>query len=172
MSANPPLPRGATFRGNLLAELTRLEDSQTPSHFIVDGIDFTDTATRLTLTTGDTIEVSAFVTAEQLHDTLRPHLDVQPVSEASWASYPSASVWANWLILHYDLALLERNMAEEVPNLHYRSIIRDGESATITVEVGSHRHQQMVPLTTQPLGIPIELAQQTRDSIADTDVLP
>lgn len=166
MSASPSLPRGATFRGNLLAELTRLEDSQVEGRFLVEGITFTNTSTRLALVTGRVLDVPAFVTAEELHDDLRAHLDIQTVSETSWATYPGTSVWGHWLILHHDLALLERNMAEEVPGLHYTSIVRDGENATVAVAVGLHSHQQAVPLAVQPLGIPIDLAHAVMTSLA------
>lgn len=165
MSADPQLPRGATFRGNLLAELTRLEHSQPQDHFIVDRIDFDDSSTRLTAS-GHSVEVPAFITAEQLYDALRLHADLRPVSETSWESYPAASAWGYWLILHYDLALLEQNMAEEVPGLHYSSVFRDRERATVTVEAGHLRYRHAVPLTSQPLGIPIELAQAFRETVA------
>ena len=166
MSASQSLPRGATFRGNLLAELTRLEDSQVEGRFLVEGIIFTNTSTTLALVTGRDLDVPAFVTADELHDALRAHMDLRPVSETSWATYPGASVWGHWLILHHDLALLERNMAEEVPGLHYTSIVRDGENATVAVAVGLHRHEQAVPLTAQPLGVPIDLAHSVMDYLA------
>lgn len=166
MSASPSLPRGATFRGNLLAELTRLEDSQVEGCFLVGGITFTNTSTRLALVTGRVLDVPAFVTADDLHDTLRVHMELRPVSETSWATYPGTSVWGHWLMLHHDLALLEKNMAEEVPGLHYTSIVRDGEDAAVAVAVGLHRYQQVVPLTAQPLGVPIDLAHSVMESLA------
>ncbi|WP_230672479.1 hypothetical protein [Rathayibacter sp. Leaf248] len=108
----------------------------------------------------------AFVTADDLYDTLRVHMELRPVSETSWATYPGTSVWGHWLMLHHDLALLEKNMAEEVPGLHYTSIVRDGEDAAVAVAVGLHRYQQVVPLTAQPLGVPIDLAHSVMESLA------
>ncbi|MCM6761860.1 hypothetical protein NB037_05445 [Rathayibacter sp. ZW T2_19] len=160
------LPRGATFRGDLLAELTWLEDSQVEGCVLVEGIGFTDDSTALALASGRSVEVPAFISADQLYRALRPHLDLRPVSETSWSSYPNASVHGHWRILLYDLALLEGNMAEEVPGLHYTSVVRNGEEATVSVAVGTHRHRLVVPLTTQPQAVPIDLAHVVMEARA------
>ena len=169
VSAVPSLPRGATFRGDLLAELTRLEDSQVEGCVLVEGITFTDDSTGLALASRRSVDVPAFISADGLYRALRPHLDLRPVSERSWSSYPDASVHGHWRILLYDLALLESNMAEEVPGLHYTSVVRDGEKATVSAAVGPHRQRLVVPLTTHPLGVPIDLAHAVMEARATPD---
>jgi hypothetical protein len=159
------MPDGHTFRGHLFAQLTVLGHSQRRGEHLVDEVDFLDGTSLITLSaTSEVVEIPAFTTAEGLYDVLRGLVDVRPLSPDSWSRYPDEqSPWSNWLILLYDLALLERNMMEEAVGSRYARIVREGERATVTVTVDSTSHSLAVALTEQPLGIPIDLAHLVRD---------
>jgi hypothetical protein len=161
--ASPPehsnLPRGATFRGELLSRLTLVERSQPEGVGIVDGIVFGEAETTLITTTGPEVVVPAWAGPHRIHELIAAVLPLAPVDPDCWVSFPAEMTpWAIWLTLHYDLASLERHLDDSVPGLHLRGIHRHGEFARIVTGLGDERFPHEVPLTEQPLGVPVELA--------------
>jgi hypothetical protein len=153
------LPRGATFRGNLLSRLTLVERSQPEGVGIVDGIVFGDAGTTLITATGREVVVPAWASAHRIHELIDAVLPLAPVDPGCWVSFPAEMTpWAIWLTLHYDLASLERHLDDNVPGLHLREIRRHGATARVVTELGDERFPHEVPLTEQPLGVPVELA--------------
>jgi hypothetical protein len=153
------LPRGATFRGNLLSRLTLVERSQPEGVFLVDGIAFGEQTTRLLTTSGHSVSMPAWSTAEEIHDAIATVTSLKPVDTECWQSFPpNMTTWAAWLTLHYDLASVERDLDLIVPGLHLREIRREGEFARIATQCGQECFQHEVPLTEQPLAIPVDLA--------------
>jgi hypothetical protein len=161
--ASPPehsdLPRGATFRGDLLSRLTLVERSQPEGVTIVDGIVFGEAETTLITTPGHEVVVPAGASAHRIHELIAAVLPLAPLDPDCWVSFPAEMTpWAIWLTLHYDLASLERHLDDDVPGLHLREIHRQGEIARIVTGLGDERFPHEVPLTEQPLGVPVELA--------------
>jgi hypothetical protein len=153
------LPRGATFRGNLLSRLTLVERSQPEGVAIVEGVEFADDSTTLSTTSGHRIHVPAWATSEEIHDAIAAAMPLAPLDPDCWQSFPAEMTpWAIWLTLHYDLASLERHLDDNVPGLHLREIRRHGEIARFVTGLGDERFPHEVPLTEQPLGVAVELA--------------
>lgn len=153
------LPRGTTFRGNLLSRLTLVERSQPEGVAIVEGIEFAEDSTTLLTTSGHRIGVPAWATSEEIHAALAAVMTLAPLDTNCWQSFPSdMTPWAIWLTLHYDLASLEGHLDDNVPGLHLVEVHRDGELARIATGIGDERFRHEVPLTEQPLAIPVDLA--------------
>ncbi|UKF24790.1 MULTISPECIES: hypothetical protein [Clavibacter] len=153
------LPRGATFRGNLLSRLTLVERSQPEGVAIVEGVEFAEDSTTLITTSGHRIRVPAWSTSEEIHEALAAVMLLAPLDTDCWQSFPyDMTPWAIWLTLHYDLASLEGHLDDNVPGLHLVAVQRDGELARIVTGLGDERFRHGVPLTEQPLAIPVDLA--------------
>ncbi|WP_435091732.1 hypothetical protein [Clavibacter michiganensis] len=153
------LPRAATFRGNLLSRLTLVERSQPESVAIVEGVEFAEDSTTLITTSGDRIRMPGWATSEEIHEALAAVMPLAPLDTDCWQSFPpDMTPWAIWLTLHYDLASLEGHLDGNVPGLHLIEVHRDGELARIVTGIGDERFRHGVPLTEQPLAIPVDLA--------------
>jgi hypothetical protein len=153
------LPRGATFRGNLLSRLTLVERSQPEGVAIVEGVEFAVDSTTLLTTSGHRLHVSAWATSERIHEAIAAVTPIAPLDRDCWQSFPyDMTPWAIWLTLHYDLASVERHLDINVPGLHLVEVHRDGELARIVTGIGDERFRHEVPLTEQPLAIPVDLA--------------
>jgi hypothetical protein len=153
------LPRGATFRGNLLSRLTLVERSQPEGVAIIEGVEFAEEATTLITTPGHRIRVPAWATSEEIHAGVAAVMPVAPLDPDCWVSFPlDMTPWAIWLTLHYDLASLETHLHDNVPGLHLVEVHREGELARIVTGLGDERFRHEVPLTEQPLAIAVDLA--------------
>jgi hypothetical protein len=150
------LPRAETFRGNLLSRLTLVERSQPEG---VEGVEFAEDSTTLCTTSGHRIRLPAWATSEEIHEALAAVMPLAPLDPDCWQSFPyDMTPWAIWLTLHYDLASLERHLDDNVPGLHLVEVHRDGEHARIVTGIGDERFRHEVPLTEQPLAVPVDLA--------------
>ena len=153
------LPRGATFCGNLLSRLTLVERSQPEGVAIVEGIEFAEDSTTLITTSGHRIRMPGWATSEAIHEALAAVMPLAPLDTDCWQSFPpDMTPWAIWLTLHYDLASLEGQLDDIVPGLYLVEVHRDGELARIVTGIGDERFRHEVPLTEQPLAIPVDLA--------------
>jgi hypothetical protein len=153
------LPRAATFRGNLLSRLTLVERSQPEGVAIVEGVEFAEDSTTLITTSGHRIRMPRWATSEEIHEALAAFMPLAPLDPDCWQSFPyDMTPWAIWLTLHYDLASLERHFDDNVPGLHLVEVHRDGEHARIVTGIGDERFRHEVPLTEQPLAVPVDLA--------------
>jgi hypothetical protein len=153
------LPYGATFRGNLLSRLTLVERSQPEGVAIVEGAVFDEDSTLLLTTSGHWIRVPAWATSEEIHDAIAAVMPLAPLDSQCWERFPSdMTPWAIWLTLHYDLATLEAHLNDNVPGLHLVEVHREGELARIVTGLGDERFRHQVPLTEQPLAIPVDIA--------------
>jgi hypothetical protein len=162
------LPRGATFRGNLLSRLTLVERSQPEGVAIVEGVEFAEDSTTMITTTGHRIRMPGWATSEEIHEAIAAVMPLAPLDTNCWQSFPyDMTPWAIWLTLHYDLASLEGQLDDIVPGLHLREIHRLGPTARIATAVGTTKYDHTVLLTEQPLAIPVDLAfevmRQRRD---------
>jgi hypothetical protein len=153
------LPTAVTFRGNLLSKLTLLERSQPDGDFVVDALDFQDDSTLIRTTTGSALEIPAWTDVSDLHRRLSGVIDLAPLDPWSWDSYPGTmSVWAAWLTLHYDMALLEHHLSDNVPRLRYLALHRHGDFAIASTELDGERFDHEVTLHAQPLGVAVDFA--------------
>ena len=152
------LPRGATFRGNLLSQLTLVERSQPEGVTIVEGVEFAEDTTTLITTSGHRIRMPGWATSEEIHAELAAVMPLAPLDKDCWERFPyDMTPWAIWLTLHYDLASLEGHLDDIVPGLHLVEVHREGELARIVTGIGDERFRHEVPLTEQPLAIPVDL---------------
>ncbi|RII91601.1 hypothetical protein DZF98_09120 [Clavibacter californiensis] len=136
-----------------------MERSQPEGVAIVEGIEFADASTTLLTTSGDRIRVPGWATSEEIHEALAAVMPLALLDTNCWQSFPSdMTPWAIWLTLHYDLSSLEGHLDDNVPGLHLVEVHRDGELARIVTGLGDERFRHEVPLTEQPLAIPVDLA--------------